>query len=168
MEADLDKVMSHRKSPFKISLVTPLREITSANENEHGRHPDLTLPAPIKGHTGVKYSLDEALNDIGWYGLLEEYTKRSHTYPTDLLFAMSALAGEVQKLTKATYLAGLWALDAQIPIRSLLWYSVRPNTQRQQRISFLGLVICPWPGESSVHGLDQIRSSWCPHTVCTY
>jgi hypothetical protein len=44
---------------------------------------------------------------------------------------MSALAGEVQKPTKATYLAGLWALDAptQIPIRSLLWYSVKPNTR---------------------------------------
>jgi hypothetical protein len=131
MEADLDKLVDLRKDPLELALLPPLREITGANENEHDRHHELALAAPVKGHTGVQYSLDEALIDMGLYSIVQEYTKRSLSYATDLLPTISALAGEVQKLTKATYLAGLWALDTppQIPIRSFLWYSVKPNTR---------------------------------------
>jgi hypothetical protein len=64
MEPDLDKLVDLRKDPFELALLPPLREITGANENEHDRHPKLTLAAPVKGHTGVKYSLDEALIDM--------------------------------------------------------------------------------------------------------
>ena len=124
---DLDGTSNSREVAFDLTLGAPLREITAANENEHNREPGLTLTAPVKGHTGVKYSLDEALNDTGWYELLEAYTKRSLTYRSDLLPALSALASEVQKSTRATYLAGLWAIDGQIPFRSLLWFSVEKN-----------------------------------------
>lgn len=126
---DLERTPNPTKVPFDLTFVAPLREITAANENEHYREPELTLKVPVKGHTGVKYSLDEALNDIGWYVLLEEYTKRVLTYPSDLLPALSGLASKVQKLTKATYLAGLWALEDQIPFRSLLWFSVNKNAR---------------------------------------
>ena len=115
--------------PFELTILPPLREITAANENEHGRDPDFKLRAPVKGHTGVKYSLDEALGDMGWFKLVDEYTKRSLTYPSDLLPALSALASEVQKLTKATYVAGLWTVDGQISLRSLLWFSAKKNAR---------------------------------------
>ncbi len=74
-------------------------------------------------------SLDEALAVMGWYRLLEYYSRRKLSYAIDQLPAISALGGEVQKLTDARYLAGLWAKDGDIPIRSLLWYSIKPNTR---------------------------------------
>ena len=126
---DLDRTPSPRQVPLELTILPPLREITAANENEHNKNPDLKLMAPVKGHTGVLYSLDEALDDIGWYRLVDEYTKRSLTYSSDLLPALSALASEVKKLTKATYLAGLWALDNKIPFKSLLWFSAKKNAR---------------------------------------
>ena len=60
---------------------------------------------------------------------MEAYTKRSLTYPSDLLLTLSALASEVQKSIRVAYLAGLWALDGQIPFRSLLWFSAEKNAR---------------------------------------
>ena len=70
---DLDRTPNSREVALYLTLGAPLREITAANENEHNRELGLTLKAPVKGHTGVKYSLDKALNDTGWYELLEAY-----------------------------------------------------------------------------------------------
>ena len=124
---DLNAGSDPYKRPFDLHLRRPFREITAANENEHGRTPDMTLMSPVEGHTGVPYSLDEGLDDIGWYRLLEEYSKRSVTYSTDILPSLSPMAREIQRMTKATYLAGMWAMDDQIPLRSLLWRSVTKN-----------------------------------------
>ncbi|KAL8709495.1 MAG: hypothetical protein Q9220_005737 [cf. Caloplaca sp. 1 TL-2023] len=121
------KLCSNR--PFDIHLRQPMREITAANENEHHCDPDMSLQAPIRGHTGVKYSLDEALMDIGWYDLISEYTSRSPNSPHNILPLLSSFAQRIQEQTKASYLAGLWAAeDDQIPFRSLLWYCKTPGT----------------------------------------
>lgn len=152
---DVDWSPKTAMAPFELTILPPLREITAANENEHDRDPEFKLSAPVKGYTGVKYSLDEALGDMGWYKLVDEYTKRSLTYPSDLLPALSALASEVQKLTKATYVAGLWALDGQISFRSLLWFSAKKNARANNGSpswawsSVLGPVIHP--------AIDMIR-----------
>ena len=106
-----------------------MREITAANENEHGRHPDMILSMPIEGHTGVLYSLDEALTEIGWYRILDEYTKLSTSDPLQLLPYFSGVADAVQKRTNARYLAGLWTRDGQIPYRALIWQSLKKNTR---------------------------------------
>lgn len=72
-------------------------------------------------------ALEEALADIGWFECVEGYTKRSPTYPTDLLPALSAIASEAQKVTKASYAAGLWTYRNSVPMRCLLWCCTRPN-----------------------------------------
>ncbi|KAL8833019.1 MAG: hypothetical protein Q9170_004565 [Blastenia crenularia] len=110
------------KSPFDFHLGRRMREITGANENEHHRYPDMAMTAPVEGHTGVRYSLDEALMDMNWYELVGQFTKISVSDPSDVLPLLSPFANTIQQQTHATYLAGLWALDDQIPFRSLLWY----------------------------------------------
>ncbi|KAL8669894.1 MAG: hypothetical protein Q9224_007709, partial [Gallowayella concinna] len=84
---------------------------------------------PVEGHTGVKYSLDEALMDSNWFELLKEYSKLSGSIDdsANLLPSLSPFAKEMAKWTKATCVAGLWELDGQIPFRSLLWYSTKKN-----------------------------------------
>ncbi|KAL8848569.1 MAG: hypothetical protein Q9221_006402 [Calogaya cf. arnoldii] len=103
------------RSPFDFHLRPPMREITSANENEHHRYPDpdMGLSSPIEGHTGVKYSLDEALMDTNWYDLLKEYSKRTINKAENILPYLSPLASRTHKQTIAKYLAGLWALDGE-------------------------------------------------------
>ena len=93
-------------------------------ENEHHRYPDpnMGLSSPIEGHTGVKYSLDEALMDTNWYDLLKEHSKRTINNAENILPYLSPLASRTHKQTYAKYLAGLWALDGKILFRSLLWY----------------------------------------------
>ena len=110
------------KRPFDIHLGLPMRQITGTNENEHCRDPDIALSSPVEGYTGVKYSLDEALMDTKWYGLLEEYTQRSVYEASDRLPLLSHFAKQIHGRTNASYLAGLWAIEGQIPFRSLLWY----------------------------------------------
>lgn len=112
------------RRPFDFHLRTPMREITGPNEDKHHRcpDPDMGLSSPIDGHTGVKYSLDEALMDTNWYALLQEYSKRTVNNPVNILPYLSPFARRIHKQTNAKYLAGLWALDGQIPFRSLLWY----------------------------------------------
>ena len=70
---DLDRTPNSREVALYLALGARLREITSVNENEHNRELGLTPKAPVKGYIGVKYYLDEALNDTGWYELLEAY-----------------------------------------------------------------------------------------------
>lgn len=116
------------KSPFDFHLGPRMREITGPNENEHHRYPDMTMTRPIEGHTGVKYSLDEALMDTNWYSFLGEYTKHSVHDSSLLLPLLSPFAKTIEKETPAIYLAGLWAMDDQIPFRSLLWYCETKGT----------------------------------------
>jgi Heterokaryon incompatibility protein (HET) len=68
-------------------------------------------------------------DDIGlwltWFPLLENYSHRALSYPTDKLLALSALAAEHQSPQNGTYAAGLW--NASLP-RGLLWRRLSSNS----------------------------------------
>ncbi|KAI4224292.1 MAG: hypothetical protein L6R40_008457 [Gallowayella cf. fulva] len=155
------------KQPFDLALGPLLREITGPNENEHYRYPDMTLNSPVEGHTGVKYSLDEALMDTRWYRLIEAYSGLSLESSADLLPFLSPFTNDIQQRTKAIYHAGLWAMDGQIPFRSLLWYSKQRNTRANNGSpswtwsSVLGPVIHP---AQMLYRLDYpgVRIEWIP------
>lgn len=75
--------------------------------------------------------LEQRLEELGWYELVEEYKRRSLTYPTDVLPAISAIASEIQRSTNANYAAGLWSAGVsrqtqQVPVEGLLWLPTRP------------------------------------------
>ncbi|KAL8995496.1 MAG: hypothetical protein Q9169_004790 [Polycauliona sp. 2 TL-2023] len=71
--------------PLDFHLKPPLREITAANENEHHRYPEFTLSSPVVGHTGVRYSMDEALMDTRWYDFIQQYTHHPVQIPSLVL-----------------------------------------------------------------------------------
>jgi hypothetical protein len=54
-----------------------------------------------------------------WYSVVEHYSTRNLTKPTDKLPALSGLAKIMQRLYGCTYLAGLWKEDLEY---GLLWY----------------------------------------------
>ncbi|KAF2810918.1 HET-domain-containing protein [Mytilinidion resinicola] len=64
-----------------------------------------------------------------WYTLVKEYSRRSLTYSSDVLPALSGLANALAKKHGCTYVAGLWKEDLQI---GLIWYVTgRPYHYRQ-------------------------------------
>jgi hypothetical protein len=72
-----------------------------------------------------------SLESCRWYKLLANYTSRHITYASDILPGLSGLAREVQDLTEARYLAGIWDGHPRIFLRTLLWNSShgrKPNT----------------------------------------
>ncbi|KAI2620888.1 HET-domain-containing protein [Hypomontagnella submonticulosa] len=73
----------------------------------------------IRKRMGVSSAQGAELEWNAWYQLLEEYTTRSFTVPTDKLPAVAGAAA-LFKSTKptATYVAGLWKEDIA---RGLLW-----------------------------------------------
>ena len=116
------------KEPFDFYLKTFEGNITAANENEHHRFPDMSTGGTVISNLGdKKYSLDETLLDTNWYSLLAEYTAKSMDDSSKVLVDLSSLARLLGDQTKATYLAGLWATDGQIPFRSLLWFCQKPG-----------------------------------------
>lgn len=54
-----------------------------------------------------------------WTSLVQTYSETNLTNPTDRLPALSGLASEFQRVTKAQYLAGIWQEDMP---RALAWY----------------------------------------------
>ncbi|ORY17667.1 heterokaryon incompatibility protein-domain-containing protein, partial [Clohesyomyces aquaticus] len=56
---------------------------------------------------------------LGWYSLLEDYTRRSITFVSDIFPALSGLAAMVAQHDKTTYLAGLWWEDMAL---GLCWH----------------------------------------------
>ncbi|KAI0514751.1 heterokaryon incompatibility protein-domain-containing protein [Xylaria bambusicola] len=61
-----------------------------------------------------------------WYSVMEEYSIKDLSFPTDQLRALSGLADLFRKAHHATYLAGLWREDLQL---GLAWY-VASNDSR--------------------------------------
>ncbi|TGO43254.1 hypothetical protein BHYA_0002g00590 [Botrytis hyacinthi] len=58
-----------------------------------------------------------------WYSLVNEYAARALTFETDRLFALAALAREIETQSVFTYWAGIWAEDAHY---GLLWRTPGP------------------------------------------
>lgn len=56
-----------------------------------------------------------------WYEIVESYTRCALTFPTDKLIALHSLVEEIQRVTRYTYLTGLWA---QHLFTGLLWFAV--------------------------------------------
>lgn len=54
-----------------------------------------------------------------WRSILEAYSKKLLTNPTDRLPALSGLASEIHKVTNAEYLAGIWREDI---FKGLAWH----------------------------------------------
>jgi Heterokaryon incompatibility protein (HET) len=71
--------------------------------------------------TNVGKNIRPTIQSTGWYNLLQGYTKRQITYPSDLLPGISGLAREIQYLTGIKYLAGIWEGSPSILLHSLLW-----------------------------------------------
>ncbi|KAJ4183103.1 hypothetical protein NW755_009952 [Fusarium falciforme] len=59
-----------------------------------------------------------------WQSMIEDYSRRRLTVPTDKLPAIDGLAMEVQKLLQCDYLAGLWRGNL---MRDLLWEKAGPE-----------------------------------------
>jgi hypothetical protein len=55
-----------------------------------------------------------------WYDLVQQYSSRTLTYPSDKLVAISGLALRIQQLTPSRYIAGLWEDNIAL---GLCWYN---------------------------------------------
>ncbi len=60
-----------------------------------------------------------------WYKVVAQYTKLSMSHESDMLPAISAIAGRIRQATEYTYLAGLWMEDLH---QGLLWYADGPRS----------------------------------------
>jgi hypothetical protein len=65
----------------------------------------------------------QGVNDLGWYTMLEDYTRRSITKDTDRLPALSGLSRLAQDARSDAYLAGIWQSSL---LEGLMWCSVSP------------------------------------------
>jgi hypothetical protein len=61
---------------------------------------------------------ESLISRTNWYHLVDEYSRKELTFLSDKLPALSAVAQEVGRLTRDTYLAGLWKSDL---INGQLW-----------------------------------------------
>jgi hypothetical protein len=58
---------------------------------------------------------------MGWYKLLQSYTSRHITDPSDILVGLSGLASEVHNVIGPRHLAGIWDGYPNTFIRGLSW-----------------------------------------------
>jgi hypothetical protein len=71
----------------------------------------------------VSYSGRDIVADE-WYSLVQNFTTRELTYPSDVLPALSGIASKISEIYGLHYVAGLWVEDLQL---GLLWQSGPPN-----------------------------------------
>ena len=57
-----------------------------------------------------------------WYLVIELYTRRKLSDPTDRVHAIQGVATDIQLLSSSAYLAGIWQGDL---IRGLLWHTFK-------------------------------------------
>ena len=94
----------------------------------------------------------------GWYKLVRSYTSRNITFMSDILPGLSGLASEVQKITGARYLAGLWDCNTNPDtfIRNLLWL-VADDPIVKDKAATLALNGSPSWSWASVHAEIDFR-----------
>lgn len=67
-----------------------------------------------------------------WTELIQSYSRRLFTYPTDKLVALSGAAQKFQRLDMGLYLAGLWRQDLHV---QLCWYRASKSDPESRRIN---------------------------------
>lgn len=67
-----------------------------------------------------------------WQRIVEHYTMRDLTFPTDKFPAISGIAGKIRKAAHSDYIAGLWKGNLA---SDLLWHVGRSDTQRPDNLA---------------------------------
>jgi hypothetical protein len=82
-------------------------------------------------HLGIKHRSYSDLFDpiYRWYSIVQSYVHRGITFESDALPAISALAKEVQSLTRNTYAGGIWIEDFT---KGVIWTSFGAAKATQQ------------------------------------
>ncbi|KAG4433770.1 hypothetical protein IFR05_010737 [Cadophora sp. M221] len=76
-----------------------------------------------------------------WYNLVQQYSRRNLTNPTDMLPAILGVAKQIEKYTGLTYVSGLWKED--LP-RGLLWANDLKRNFGSQRMRGTGAPSWSW------------------------
>jgi hypothetical protein len=76
-------------------------------------------PHHVSSELSIKASINQLPPRKKWSSLVEEFSERDLSFPTDRLPAISGLAMWMQKSTDASYWAGLWSDDFP---GALLWW----------------------------------------------
>ena len=130
-----------RPTPVRVDVqslatsVSPeiMKEITSGNYEDHSATRGIrgALDVLLSVHVSTELTLQEMLTfNERWYELIEAYSRCSLTKMSDKLVAIAGVAGLVEKMSQAEYVAGLWSNVA--PELGLLWRVVGDRAKRQE------------------------------------
>ena len=130
-----------RPAPVRVDVqslatsVSPdiMRQIKSGNYEDRSATRGIrgAMDVLLSVHASTQLTLQEMLtfNDR-WYELIEAYSRCSLTKISDKLVAIAGVAGLVEKMSQAEYVAGLWSNVA--PEIGLLWRVVGDRAKRQE------------------------------------
>ncbi|ORY00101.1 heterokaryon incompatibility protein-domain-containing protein [Clohesyomyces aquaticus] len=90
-----------------------------------------TTPALIPKAIAKRGEGDEAIWDA-WHRIVEMYSKRNLTVPSDMLPALSGIASHIKDATRSNYLAGIWKDNIA---SDLLWFANMPGGSTVQALS---------------------------------
>ncbi len=114
-----ERILSKRILHFTPELI--FYECRTTNWTEDNSPPkDPTGGRPWLGYAWGDYRISDAPNQVvqSWYTIVENYSMRNLTKPSDKLPALAGLARQVQALIPDEYLAGLWKSDLS---SGLIW-----------------------------------------------
>jgi hypothetical protein len=114
-----ERILSKRLLHFTPELM--FYECRTTNWTEDNSPPkDFTAGRPWLGYAWGDNRISEAPNQIvqSWYTIVENYSKRNLTKPSDKLPALAGLARQVEASINDEYLAGLWKSDLS---SGLIW-----------------------------------------------
>ncbi|KAI0376804.1 HET-domain-containing protein [Hypomontagnella monticulosa] len=137
------------------AIVTPwfsLTDVLQAKDLETIRHRAIVWrPFTIQGDfKPPANSLGYSHSDL-WREIIENYSSRRLTNPTDALPALSGLASEFHRATGDTYVAGLWKMDI---IQGLSWsrWSALPIKYKNDEPILLDKYLAPSWSWASILG----------------
>ncbi|CAG8975800.1 hypothetical protein HYALB_00008241 [Hymenoscyphus albidus] len=125
----------------------------------NNRYEDCHYPTPgpdkLLSNNVAKWKSEQLGNELQrfshWEHLVVRYSNMNLTYRTDRLPALSGLASEFHRVTKATYLAGHWIEDL-----NLGWF-VMPQGQSKAALSGSEYVAPSWSRDSSNAPIEFYR-----------
>ena len=110
-------------------------ECAETTLRQDGKHYDVSTDG-LRAGVDFKASLDfnavirkargqaQAARYLQWYNVVTEYTRRSLTFDSDKLPAISGVAKDFRSRTGCTYIAGIWQEDL---VAGLLWRMFEPG-----------------------------------------